>query len=48
MEFLLHEKNLWDITLGELLPPKVEFGEIVLEGSICFLRRTNWLMEQFF
>jgi hypothetical protein len=34
MEFLLHEKDLWDITLGKLLPPKVEFGEIVLEGSI--------------
>jgi hypothetical protein len=26
MEFLLHEKDLWDITLGELLPPKVDFG----------------------
>jgi hypothetical protein len=34
MEFLLHEKDSWDITLGELLLPKVKLGEIVLEGSI--------------
>ncbi len=34
MEFFLHEKDLWDITLGELLPPKVEIGEIFLEGNI--------------
>jgi hypothetical protein len=31
MEFLLHEKDLWEITLGELLLLEVEFGEIVLE-----------------
>ncbi len=34
MEFLLHEKDLWDITLRELLPPKVEFGEIIAIGNI--------------
>jgi hypothetical protein len=33
MEFLLHEKDLWEITLAKLLPPKVEFGKIVLEGN---------------
>ncbi len=33
MEFLLHEKDLWKITSRELLPPKVEFGEIVPKGS---------------
>jgi hypothetical protein len=32
MKFLLHEKDLWEITSGELLPPKVEFGEITFEG----------------
>jgi len=31
MEFLLHEKDLWEITLGELLLLEVEFGETVLE-----------------
>jgi hypothetical protein len=31
MKFLLHEKDLWEITLGELLLLEVEFGEIVLE-----------------
>jgi len=25
MDFSLHEKDLWATTLGELLPPKVEF-----------------------
>ncbi len=25
---------MWEITLGELLPLKVEFGKIVFEGSI--------------
>jgi hypothetical protein len=31
MEFLLHERGLWEITLRELLLLEVEFGEIVLE-----------------
>jgi hypothetical protein len=34
MEFCLHEKDLWEITLANLLPPKVEFGKIVLDGNI--------------
>jgi hypothetical protein len=34
MEFLLHEKDLWEITSRELLLLKIEFGEIVLEGDI--------------
>jgi len=25
MEFLLHQKNLWEIVSRKLLPPKVEF-----------------------
>jgi hypothetical protein len=33
MEFCLHEKDLWEITLAKLLPPKVEFGKIVLDGN---------------
>jgi hypothetical protein len=33
MEFFLHEKEMWEITLGKLLPLEVEFGEILLEGS---------------
>jgi hypothetical protein len=51
MKFLLYEKDLWEITLGELLPLKVEFGEIVFEGSTLehrlFTRRTNWFVEHF-
>jgi hypothetical protein len=34
MEFLLHEKDLWEITSRELLLLKIEFGEIVLEKDI--------------
>ncbi len=34
MEFLLHEKDLWEITSRELLPLEVEFGKIVLKGGI--------------
>jgi hypothetical protein len=34
MEFLLHQKDLWEIASRKLLPPKVEFRKIVLEGSI--------------
>jgi hypothetical protein len=34
MGFFLHQKDLWEIALGKLLPPKVEFRNIVLEGSI--------------
>jgi hypothetical protein len=34
MEFLLHEKDLWEITSRELLLLKIEFGEIVLEEDI--------------
>ncbi len=33
MEFLLHEKDLWEITSKELFPPEVEFGEIVPKGG---------------
>ncbi len=33
MEFLLHEKDLWEITLRDLLHPKVEFGKIVPKGG---------------
>jgi hypothetical protein len=33
MKFLLCEKYLWEITLGELLPLEVEFGKIIFEGS---------------
>jgi hypothetical protein len=33
MEFLLYEKDLWESTSRELLAPKVEFREIVLEGG---------------
>ncbi len=33
MEFLLHGKDLWEIALGKLLHPKVEFGEIVPKGG---------------
>jgi hypothetical protein len=29
MEFFLHVKDLWEITLGKLLPPKIKFGETV-------------------
>lgn len=52
MEFLLHEKDLCEITLGELLPQEVEFGKIVLKGGVVehhlFMKRTNWLVQQFF
>ncbi len=34
MECLLHEKDLWESTSKELLPPKVEFRETVVEGGI--------------
>ncbi len=34
MGFLLHEKDLWEITSRKLLPPKVEFGEIVPKRGI--------------
>jgi hypothetical protein len=30
MEVLMHEKDLQEITSGELLPPNIEFGEIVI------------------
>ncbi len=33
MEFLMHEKDLWQITSRKLLPPKVEFGGIIPEGG---------------
>jgi hypothetical protein len=33
IEFLLHEKDLWEITSKELLPQEVEFGEIVPKGG---------------
>jgi hypothetical protein len=33
MEFLLHEKDLWDITSRKLLSLEVEFGDIVFEGG---------------
>jgi hypothetical protein len=33
MEFLSHEKDLWEITSRKLLPLEVEFGDIVLEGG---------------
>jgi hypothetical protein len=29
MEFFLHVKDLWEITLGNLLPPRIKFGKIV-------------------
>ncbi len=34
MEFLLHKKDLWEITSRELLLLRIEFGDIVLEGDI--------------
>jgi hypothetical protein len=46
MEFLLHEKDLWDITPRKLLPLEVEFRDIVLEGSIlkhCLFMKKNKL-----
>ncbi len=52
MEFLVHEKDLCEITLGKLLPQEVEFGEIVPKGGVVehrlFMEKTNWLVEQFF
>jgi hypothetical protein len=33
MEFLLHGKDLWEITLRELLHPKVEFGNFFPKGG---------------
>jgi hypothetical protein len=30
MEVLMHEKDLQEITSRELLPPDIEFGEIVI------------------
>jgi hypothetical protein len=51
MQFLLYEKDLWEITLGELLPLKVEFGEIFLKEAllniVCSRRKRNWFVEQF-
>jgi hypothetical protein len=51
MEFLLREKDMCKITLGELLALEVEFGEIVLKRGVIehglFIERTNWLVEQF-
>jgi hypothetical protein len=51
MEFLLHEKDLCKITLGELLPPEVEFGEVVFKRGVIehrlFMEGTNWLVKQF-
>jgi hypothetical protein len=29
MEFFLHVKDLWEITLGEFLPLRIKFGENV-------------------
>jgi hypothetical protein len=34
MEFLLHQKKLWEIASKQLLPPKVELKKIVPKGSI--------------
>jgi hypothetical protein len=34
MDFSLHEKDLWVTTLGELLPPEVEFRNIVPKRGI--------------
>lgn len=34
MVFFLHVKDLWEITLGELLPPRIKFGKIVPKGGI--------------
>jgi len=34
MEFFLHEMDLWEIASRKLLSLEVEFGKIVLEGSM--------------
>jgi len=34
MEFLLHKKDLWEITLEVLLQPKVEFAELFLKVAL--------------
>lgn len=34
MEFFLHEKDLWEIILEELLPSKIEFEEMFLKENI--------------
>ncbi len=34
MEVFLHMKDLWEITLGELLPPRIKFGKSVPKGGI--------------
>jgi hypothetical protein len=51
MEFLLHEKDLWEITSKELFPPKFEFGEIVLKGGTLeyhlFMKKGKLALEQF-
>jgi hypothetical protein len=49
MEFLLHEKGLWEITSRKLLPLEVEFGKIVLKGSILkhclFMKKDKFVHE---
>ncbi len=48
MEFLLHKKDLWEITLGKLLHPKVEFGEIIPKGGIlehCLFMKKDKLVH---
>jgi hypothetical protein len=34
MEFLLHDKDLWEIISRKLLPSKTEFEKIIPEGSV--------------
>ncbi len=34
MEFLLHEKDLWEIISRMLLSSKIEFEKIILEGGV--------------
>jgi hypothetical protein len=49
MKFLLCEKYLWEITLGELLPLEVEFGKIIFEGSnfeYCLIIKKDKLVHQ--
>jgi hypothetical protein len=49
MEFLLHQKDLWEIASRELLPLEVEFGKVVPKGSILkhylFMKKDEFIHE---
>ncbi len=46
MNFFVHEKDLWEITLRKLLAPQTKFGKVILERGTHkhhFLMKKNKL-----